>query len=211
MTDFALRLRERAAQEGLAVPDELIARLLAYFDLLQRWNRKINLTSLSDTDAGIDRLLLEPLSAAQHLPVGVTLADLGSGGGSPAIPLALALGTSNLLMIESRSRKASFLREAAREVGLSAIVEAGRFEDVSRMAAYVRQFDVVSVRAVRPDRAMLSACSELLCPKGSVALFGAPESAFADSSGGNLAWRGSWPLLRSTGTQLTVLFHVEQA
>ena len=88
-------------------------KLVTYLELLWKWNRKINLTAILEPEMAIDRLLLEPLAAAAHLPAGGMLADLGSGGGSPAIPLALALSPSKLLMVESRSRKASFLREAA--------------------------------------------------------------------------------------------------
>ena len=211
MADLAVRLRDRAAREQLVIPSELAAKLVAYYDLLQRWNRKINLTSLSDTDEAIDRLLLEPLSAAQNLSAGARLADLGSGGGSPAIPLGLALNAPNILMIESRSRKASFLREAAREVGLPATVEAQRFEDVSKMARYAGQYDLVSVRAVRPNAQTFAACSGLLRAGGCVALFGRSDSTTSVTGGDNLTWRGTWPLLRSTGSSLSVLFHVEHS
>jgi len=209
--DLAARLRIRAAQEGVSLRDNLIDPLLAYFDLLQRWNRKINLTSLSDPDEAIDRLLLEPLAASKYLPPEGRLADLGSGGGSPAIPLALALRVTELLMVESRSRKAAFLREAAREVQLNAGVETGRFEEVSRRPPYFEHFDLVSIRAVRPDIATLSASAAFLSRGGHVAFFAGARAreAFA-SIPADLAWRASQPLLRSSDSHLTVLFHVEQ-
>jgi 16S rRNA (guanine527-N7)-methyltransferase len=211
MADPDARLRARAAQEGLAISDDLAKRLLAYFDLLQRWNKKINLTSLGDSDEALDRLLLEPLAAAQSLPRHSTLADLGSGGGSPAIPIALALAAPQLLMVESRSRKAAFLREAAREVQLNAVVEAARFEDVSRQRPYIHGFDVVSMRAVRPDQEALSAAASLLKPGGQIGLFLGSMLGSADlPMPPDLAWRGTRPLLRSTESHLAVLFHVEQ-
>jgi 16S rRNA (guanine527-N7)-methyltransferase len=206
---LAARLAARARQHGLVIPEPVAGALVAYFELLQRWNRKINLTSLSDPDEALDRLILEPVAAAEHLPSHGRLADLGSGGGSPAIPLALVLGASKLLMVESRSRKAAFLREAAREVHLPAIVEAGRFEDVSRQAAYAHHFDLVSVRAVRPDAAALGASADLVRPGGLVALFGGPGSGAPPSLPEDLTWRGTWPLLPSSGSQLTLVFHVE--
>jgi 16S rRNA (guanine527-N7)-methyltransferase len=205
MSDVAARLRDRASQEGLAVSDELGARLLAFFRLLERWNRKINLTSLLDPVEAVDRLLLEPLAAAKHLPQGCVLADLGSGGGSPAIPLALALAAPELLMVESRSRKAAFLREAATEVQLHATVEAARFEDVSQRPAYAGRFDVVSIRAVRPDAAALSSAAALLRPGGIIALFQAADAdVLPPSIAPDLTWRGTRPLLRSTGSQLAL-------
>src|SRR3954454_18706272 len=93
--DFRTRLSRRASRVGVAVPDDLGSRLAIYYELLERWNRKINLTALEDPDVAIDRLILEPLIAAKYLPAhtdAIRLIDIGSGGGSPALPLALAAG-----------------------------------------------------------------------------------------------------------------------
>ena len=196
-------LQERAALTGLQVPDALSDRLLAYYELLTRWNRKINLTSLSDPVQAIDRLLLEPVAAAQHLQHGSRLADLGSGGGSPAIPLALALASPRLLMVESRSRKAAFLREAARLVELAASVEAIRFEDLQKKPEYRQSTDIVSMRAVRPDGETLSLARWLARDGGTVAFFTsqAELSAFPNDS-------STWNIMPSA---ILVTFHVEHS
>lgn len=210
--DLRGRLADRAAREGFELDSWLASSFLSYLEILLHWNRKVNLTSLSDPDEVIDRLLLEPLAAASILPHGACLADLGSGGGSPAIPLALALGASHLLMVESRSRKAAFLREAAREVGLNATVEAARFEDVVTRPVYSTSFEVVSIRAVRPDSSTLESAATLLRPSGLVALFrGADGPEMPDFLPSILAWRETRPLLPSTRSRLSVLFHVEQS
>src|SRR5215471_18348732 len=90
----AALLRQRAEVAGVAFDDEVAERLEAYFELLTRWNRTINLTSLPlepPTAAAIDRLLIEPLTAIPHLSATADIwFDLGSGGGSPAIPLQIA-------------------------------------------------------------------------------------------------------------------------
>lgn len=209
-TDLARRLADRAAREGLVLVQALADRLLVYFELLQRWNRTINLTGLTDPDEAIDRLLLEPVAAAGHLPHQAGLADLGSGGGSPAIPLALAVGAADLLMVEARSRKAAFLREAVREVGLTATVESSRFEDVAIWPKYRAAFDLVTMRAIRPDEGAFMAAAALLGAHGLVAIFRGPAGPDrVDASAANLAWRETRPLLRSTGGRLTLLFHVE--
>ena len=171
MPETAERLHSRAKAYGLLVPAHIEARLIAYFELLTHWNAKINLTAETDTDAAIDRLLLEPLAAARALPSRVELIDLGSGGGSPAIPLALALETRRLVMVESKGRKAAFLREASRSGGLNATVENQRFEDVAAQGNYAGQMDVVSIRAVRPDLATLTIAKACLKPGGKIALF----------------------------------------
>ena len=171
MSDTAGRLRRRAQSFDMLVPPHAEARLITYFDLLFRWNAKINLTALTDTDAAIDRLLLEPLAAALELPRDLDLMDLGSGGGSPAIPLALALEARRLVMVESKPRKAAFLREAARAVELNAVVESDRFEAVAERGAYRGQMTAVSIRAVRLDAATLKTARTFLQPGGRVALF----------------------------------------
>lgn len=175
--DISAVLAHRAAHARMSLPPELAVRLAAYYQLLSHWNRRINLTSLSDPAEAVDRLLLEPVAAAGHLPRGGELVDLGSGGGSPAIPLALAAGVGRLVMVESRVRKAAFLREALRELGLAGSVEAVRFEELVERAIFQGAFSLASVRAVRLDAAVFNTLSVLLRPQGFAALFGSTESA----------------------------------
>jgi 16S rRNA (guanine527-N7)-methyltransferase len=199
------RLSERAGLAGLHLEESLKAPLLAYYDLLLRWNARINLTALDDADAAIDRLLLEPVAAARYLPPHGTLLDLGSGGGSPAIPLALALGSPRLLMVESRGRKAAFLREAARAAGVTAAVEAERFEDLARARRYLRQFDIVSMRAVRMDVDALKTAAAFTAEAGKVALFVSATAVVELPSGAHADGR-----FRLMPTAELLLFHVEQ-
>ena len=179
MASLDARLSERSAIAGLQINDTLRAALLAYYDVLLRWNPKVNLTALTDPDEAIDRLLLEPVSAARYLPHGGRLIDLGSGGGSPAIPLALALGARQLVMVESRGRKAAFLREAARQVGLPAVVLADRFEVVAGSATYSRAFEIVSIRGVRMDLRALESAGRFVAPAGIIALFVTPGTTIS--------------------------------
>jgi 16S rRNA (guanine527-N7)-methyltransferase len=169
--ETADRLRARARIHGVTVPPSIEAKLVAYFDLLARWNAKINLTALTDADAAIDRLLLEPVAASAALPRHADLMDLGSGGGSPAIPLALTIEAVRLVMVESKTRKAAFLREAARVTQLRAVAENARFEAVAAQGSYAGQMDIVSIRAVRPDLSTLTVAKSFLKPDGRVALF----------------------------------------
>jgi 16S rRNA (guanine527-N7)-methyltransferase len=198
VADTARRLAERSDRAGIALPSPLAARLVVYYDLLERWNRKINLTSLAQSDEAIDRLLLEPIAAASWLPPSSRLMDLGSGGGSPAIPLALALESPVLVMVESRSRKAAFLREAARAVGLNAIVENARFEDLD----YANAMDVVSIRAVKLDAPTLAVASRFLKPGGTMALFQSDRHQLPSSLPPALTSRAPTSLLTNSVLQL---------
>lgn len=196
--ELSTLLSERARLAGVVIPAPLQEKLLAYYELLARWNRKINLTSLSDPTEAIDRLLLEPIVAASELPTKVRLLDLGSGGGSPAIPLALALGGRSLVMVESRNRKATFLREASRTVGLESVVEAVRFEELESRSMYRGVMDLVSIRAVRMDATTLELAGRFLKLDGIIALFASSPPADVPAS---LQLDGSFPLV---GTALLV-------
>jgi 16S rRNA (guanine527-N7)-methyltransferase len=185
--DLSLRIRARFQELGLDVADHRIAQLAVYFGLLTKWNRTVNLTSVQlepVTDAAIDRLLVEPVLAAQY-PDRVTtdglLIDLGSGGGSPAIPLKIALPVLKLLMIESRTRKAAFLREAARLLTLADTeVFNGRIEEAASRPDLRRAASWVSIRAVRADRELWDSVSTLLALDGHVLWFRAPADGHAD-------------------------------
>jgi 16S rRNA (guanine527-N7)-methyltransferase len=150
--------------------------LVAYLDLLVKWNKKINLTSLDIdplTDAAIDRLLVEPVKAAEFVSdAEASVIDLGSGGGSPAIPIKIQLPKSKLRMVESRSRKCAFLREASRHLGLSdTSVEESRFEQLHERVSLKSSADIVTIRAVRLDAELVKLVRWLLVPGGRVFRF----------------------------------------
>jgi 16S rRNA (guanine527-N7)-methyltransferase len=206
LRDIAEVLADRAAHAGVTIADDLAPQLAVYYQLLSHWNQKINLTSLSDPDEAVDRLLLEPVAAAAQLPSATSLIDLGSGGGSPAIPLSLALGVTRLVMVESRTRKAAFLREAVRELALPGVVETDRFEAVAQQDRYRGSFDLLSVRAVRIDPSTLDAVAAFLHPGGRAALFRAPDAE--DPPPGlppSLHWVSTTALVASSRSAMTLL------
>ena len=181
---FAARLLERAAVAKVDVPVEQIGRLRQYYVLLERWNQRVNLTALpldGYRPQAVDRLLLEPLAAAPFVEdAPADWVDLGSGGGSPAIPLKIVRPALRLLMTESRERKAAFLREAVRQLGLEdADVLAGRFEVLANREA--KSVDLVTARAVRVDEVLSSVVAHILRPGGRFLLFGFRESPLLDS------------------------------
>ena len=111
---------KRARKAGCSVSPAIAGQLEEYFSILARWNAKINLTAFNlrePRDEAFDRLLIEPAVAAQHLPHhSVSVIDIGSGSGSPAIPLRLAAPQVRLTMVEAKTRKAVFLLEALRHL-----------------------------------------------------------------------------------------------
>jgi len=172
---FTELLSERGQQAGLLISPAVTTALEAYFELLRRWNRRINLTGL-DLDAltgeGMDRLFVEPLLAARHLPAeAASIIDLGSGGGSPAIPMALAVPTASMTMVESRTKKSVFLRESARELGLVAQVITARYEDLLSEGTLAEAFDTLTSRALRMTSRDLAQAQSFVRGGGRVLLF----------------------------------------
>ena len=175
---FRELLRERAEVAQISVTPLIEDSLAAYFRLLAHWNTRINLTSLSldpPTAQGVDRLFIEPLAAAPLIRSNVSVwFDLGSGGGSPAIPLQLVKPARRLIMVESRERKAAFLHEAIREIPVPATeVEVSRIEEVAADNRNQSIADLITVRAVRMEASMIGWIQTLLRFNGQVVLFGA--------------------------------------
>lgn len=189
------------------VPDELASGLVAYFELLSRWNRKINLTALDDPDQAIDRLLLEPLVAARYLPGSAdSIMDIGSGGGSPAIPLKLAAPSLRLVMVEVKARKSAFLREAVRTLGLKDTdVETARYEELLARPELHEAFGVLTVRAIRVEPKVLNTLQAFLQPFGSLFLFRGPSGPEAPAAFPPLELQGTYPLVESVQSRLTIL------
>jgi len=209
--EFQERLARRARRVGLTIRPELGAQLEIYYRLLTTWNQKINLTGLGLADMGpdaLDRLLIEPLVAAKHVAIGAELAiDIGSGGGSPAIPLALALPGLGILMVEAKTRKSVFLRETIRALGLTrAEVVSARYEELLANPNLHEAHDLLTIRAVRVEARVLMGLQAFVRPGGEVFLFrtalgsGAPPILTPP-----LAWKASYPLLESQASQLVVL------
>jgi len=210
--EFRERLRRRAKAANVPISADLVEKLEVYYQLLTKWNAKINLTAFRLTpegdDAAIDRLLVEPIAAARYVPENArTLLDAGSGGGSPALPLKLASNNLSLRMVEVKTRKAVFLREAVRALGLrDTEVETSRFEELLPRAELHEALDLVSIRAVRIEIATLNTLQAFLRPGGKIMLFrGASKNDLEDSPPPPLAWMATFPLVDSLHSKLVVL------
>ncbi len=208
--DFRGRLSRRARRAGVALSPDLTKGLEIYYRLLASWNRKINLTGMDlsvPSNEAFDRLLIEPLVAAGHCDSSVSrMLDVGSGGGSPAIPMALALVGTRLVMVEPKVRKSVFLVEATRELGLArAEVVNARVEELLTKPAMHEAEDLVTIRAVRLDTRLLVTLQALLKPNGWMFLFRGPGNQTHESVGPQFTWLATYPLLESLRSRLIVL------
>jgi 16S rRNA (guanine527-N7)-methyltransferase len=146
---------------ALPMPAEAQEKLLAYVGLLAKWNRVHNLTAIRDPLEMVTHHVLDSLSVVSHLPLGTqaTLADIGSGGGLPGIPLAIARPAWNVTLNDSLEKKAAFLRQAKIELGLTNVaIHEGRAE-AWRPAA---RFQLVISRAFAELRDFLAVCAHLV-------------------------------------------------
>jgi 16S rRNA (guanine527-N7)-methyltransferase len=158
---------------GAAAPQDLYTRLSVYLDLLLRWNARTNLTAIRDPEEIVKRHFGESLftgtQLASLLPPAATLLDFGSGAGFPGFPIQLLLPEIRVTLTESQGKKASFLREATRTLGLTTEVWAARVETLPSE----RRFNVVTLRAVdKMDLALTEAEIRILSGGQLVALGG---------------------------------------
>jgi len=158
-------VRRRLAAVGFDVTAVQSAALAAFVELLLRWNKVHNLTGVRGADEMVDRHLVESF-ALRALLHGTDIADVGSGGGLPGLPLAIAEPQRRFTLIESRSKRVHFLRHAAAELKLANVeVAHGRAEGLR----VERPFATVLARAVAPPAELLAICRHLTAP-GSILL-----------------------------------------
>lgn len=124
----AAQLEQGLATLGIEMPGTAQASLLAFAALLCKWNRTYNLTAMNDPDKVLSHHLLDSLAVLPFVPAGCLL-DVGSGGGMPGIPLAIARPDLHVTLLDSNSKKTAFLQQAKIELMLPNIsVHCGRVE-----------------------------------------------------------------------------------
>lgn len=117
MTGRIEELTSGAKQLGIALDTATAVKLLAYLDLLHKWNRAYNLTAIRDEKQAIALQLLDSLSILPVIGEGPIL-DIGSGGGLPGIPIAICRPEQPVTLLDSNGKKTRFLNQARLELGL---------------------------------------------------------------------------------------------
>jgi 16S rRNA (guanine527-N7)-methyltransferase len=134
-----------------------------YLALLLKWNAKVNLTAIRDEDGILQRHFVESIACARLLPAGIkTLLDFGSGAGFPGLAIAICRPEIAVTLAESQGKKAAFLSEAVRVLGVG-----GRVMVHGARAELLKlQFDCVTLRAVDRMDAAVRAGGNLVRPSG---------------------------------------------
>jgi 16S rRNA (guanine527-N7)-methyltransferase len=148
------------AELGLDLPDAVQHKLLAFRDLLLKWNRTYNLTALRDPEQAVSHHLLDSLAILPHVGGGALL-DVGSGGGLPGIPLAIARPELAVTLVDAVQKKTTFLQQAAIELGLKNVaVHHARVEEMRG------QYAQISSRAFADLARLVGLTRHLLEPGG---------------------------------------------
>jgi len=194
-SDSEEQLRSLVAEAGIGpLSSEQLDRFAIYLSLFVRWNTRINLSSVRDPHAILSRHFVESIACTCALPIGITsLLDFGSGGGLPGIPIAICRPEIAVTLAESHGKKAAFLHEAVRELGLAASVFDGRAETLAA------RFDCVTLRAVDKMAKGVAFAGQLVNADGWLALMTthADTPALQSAAGDRFEWSPAVTLPRS--------------
>jgi len=159
------KLESGAEKLGLRLTPRQLEQFQLYYQELIEWNRRLNLTAITDYDEVQVKHFLDSLTVVQALKLplskGMKLIDVGTGAGIPGIPLKMLLPEIELVLLDATKKKASFLEHITEKLRIKSTgVVVGRAEEVAHRPEYRQQFDLVLSRAV----AGLSTLVELTLP-----------------------------------------------
>lgn len=155
-------LRIGAEQLGVSLEDGQVEKLDGYVQRLIAWNQKINLTTVTEPNAIVDKHLLDCLALVPLVPERGTVIDIGTGPGLPSVVLAIVRPELEITAVESIQKKAMFVRTVARELNLKLRVEPVRLESI----AAGREFDLAVSRATFDPPEWVERGSVLVRPGG---------------------------------------------
>jgi 16S rRNA (guanine527-N7)-methyltransferase len=201
-SEVKTRLQALLAAARLApLDDQTASQFEKYLSLFIRWNERLNLSAVRDEEGIISRHIVESIIVSNKLPSGIaTLLDFGSGAGLPGIPTALCRPEIAVTLAESQGKKAAFLQEAVRVLGIQAAIHAGRAETLGAV------FDCVVLRAVDKMPKAVAAAVPLVAPRGWLALMTTTSELEGLKCAAGPEF--SWPTVKqlAIGTQRIVAF-----
>lgn len=182
-------------------------RLDVYKRLLLSWNEKINLIG-PEARANLDEHIDEALAAAEILMPSANVLDFGSGGGLPAIPMAIVSTGARFHLVEADQKKWAFLKHVVRECALNAVVHGDRLARALERFPPDLRFSLVTSRAVGKAEQWVPSLGKHLVDGARIALF---QSVAEPPSIAGFELAGAYPLPRGAANWLVVLtFHVKQ-
>lgn len=143
------RLQQGLAALDIAVTPQQEERLMICLRELLRWNKKVNLTSITDEDEAVEKHIIDSLTLLPHLGENSSLLDIGSGGGFPCLPLKIMRPDLEVVSVDAVQKKILFQRHVARLLNLETFTAVhGRIESLSEAEYFRREFSIVTSRAL---------------------------------------------------------------
>lgn len=209
------------SQLGLTVCNETVRQLADYLDALLTANQRINLTGIREPEQAWRRHIIDSLTllpGLEPLADGAAVIDVGSGGGLPGMPLAIARPDLRFSLLEATGKKAGFLRQTAESLGLAHVrVQHNRAETLGQDAAHRQQYDAAVCRAVGPMAELLEYTLPLIRVEGFLlamkgptleAELAAASDALAELGAGDIAVFEAYP---QSFNIHTLIVHIQKA
>jgi 16S rRNA (guanine527-N7)-methyltransferase len=160
---------------GIHLEEEKLFQLVRFRDELLRWNRRFNLTAITDPVEALEKHLVDSLTLLPLMEKGDFLLDIGSGGGFPSIPLKIARPDWKVWSVDSSGKKIIFQKHIVNSLGLSGYTPLhARAEQLSKSDG-LPSFDLITCRAFASLAKILDLAAPLLAEKGSVVIMKGPE------------------------------------
>ncbi len=175
-SDIKELIRTGCEENKIWISDDQLLKLSAYTEAILKINENLNLTAIRDPQEFVTRNIIDSLMIKSDIPwSGASVADVGTGGGFPGIPLAACLEADQFTLIDATGKKLKAVEEAAREAGIDNVTFVNaRAEELGKNPAYRGKFDYVVTRAVASLRILSELCLPLLRVGGElIALKGA--------------------------------------
>lgn len=141
-------------------------KFAAFYALLSEYNEKFNLTRITGEEDCFVKHFLDSAAGEKYFPKGANVAEIGSGGGFPSVPLMILRPDLTFTLVESTEKKCSFLERAVLELGLPARVVNARAEELAKKADFREKFDVCCARAVARLNTLAEYCLPFVKPGG---------------------------------------------
>ncbi len=170
-------VQDAAAQLEISVNRQQAEQFSLHAQWLLEWNRKINLTAITDPREVAIKHFIDAIAPIKHIPETGQLLDIGTGGGFPGIPLKIMRPGQSITLIDSVRKKVNFVRHVIRQMSLEGIEALHiRAEALADTAVHSGNFNVIVCRALADPSAAMALSMPLLAPGGLIILYQGPGS-----------------------------------
>ncbi|MCA1794137.1 MAG: 16S rRNA (guanine(527)-N(7))-methyltransferase RsmG [Desulfotignum sp.] len=175
---FCETLYQGSKHLGIPLTQTEVNQMACHAEQLEKWNKKINLTAITDPGAMAQKHFLDAIAIQTFVHQKKTVLDMGSGGGFPGLPLKLLNPDMHMVLVDASRKKVHFLKHVIRTLGIGGIeVIHTRVEDLHRNPDVIARFDAVLARGFAALDILARLAGPLLQPKGTIYALKGPNAA----------------------------------